>query len=371
MEETSVQAKEYSRQRIRLAVYQLLLTLAFLTVMLFSGISIFLKDLAVSLSQNFYIQVGLYLVIFSIVYYLLFVGLDFYGGFLLERKFSLSTQTILYWLKQSVKKWLMSLAVFLTAGEALYVFLRHFPNNWWLLATTGWFLLTVVLGKIAPVLIIPLFYKCNPLDNNVLKERLLNLCKTCGVGIKQVYEIQLSKETRKANAAVAGLGKSRRILLADTLLDNYSDDEIEATFAHELGHVCLHHVCKILTFGAVISLASFYLAYVLFKISLGIFGFNQIYDIAAFCLLALILMLIGLLFIPVQNSFLRYLEKQADMFALGHIGNSHSFVSAITKLGNQNLDDPSPSKVVKILFHTHPSISERVLYASKKNEKDT
>lgn len=371
MREASINAKEYSKQKIRLAVYQLLLTLAFLTGMHICGASIFLRDLVARWSQNFYLQVGLYLVIFSTVYYLLFASLDFYGGFLLERKFLLSTQTILYWLKQSIKKWLVSLVVFLMAGEAIYVFLKHFPNNWWLLATAGWFLLAVVLGKIAPVLIIPLFYKCNPLNNNVLKERLLKLCKTCGVGIKRVYEIQLSKETRKANAAVAGLGKSRRILLADTLLENYSDDEIEATFAHELGHVRLHHVWKILTFGAVISLTSFYLTYVLFKISLGIFGFDQIYDIAAFCLLALILMLIGLLFVPIQNVFLRYLEQQADMFALSHIRNSDSFVSAITKLGNQNLSDPSPSKVVKILFHTHPTISERVLYASEKNEKDT
>ena len=369
MEETSIQAKEYSRQRIRLAVYQLLLTLAFLIVMHICGASVFLRDQVARWSQNFYVQVGIYLVLFSVVYYLLFVGLDFYGGFSLEHKFLLSTQTILDWLKQSIKKWLLSFVVFLVAGEVLYVFLKHFPNNWWLLATAGWFLLSVVLGKIAPILIIPLFYKCNPLDNNVLKERLLELCKNCSVGIKQVFEIQLSKETRKANAAVAGLGKSRRILLGDTLLENCSDDEIEAIFAHELGHVCLYHVWKILTFGAVISLGSFYLTYVLFKISVRFFGFNQISDIAAFPLLALILMPIGLLFMPIQNGFLRYIEKKADMFALGHIRNRDSFISAITKLGSQNLSDPSPSKVVKILFHTHPSISERVLYASERNEK--
>lgn len=370
MEKASTQAREYSRQRIRLAVYQLLLTLAFLIIMHICGASVFLRDMVTRWSRNFYTQVGLYLVIFSIVYYLLFVGLDFYGGFLLEHKFLLSTQTIVDWLKQSIKKWLLSLVVFLIAGEVLYVFLRHFPNNWWLLATAGWFLLTVVIGKIAPILIIPLFYKCNPLDNEVLKEKLLELCETCGVGIKKVFEIQLSKETRKANAAVTGLGKSRRIFLGDTLLENYADDEIEAIFAHELGHMCMHHVWKILGFGAVISLVSFYLTSVLFKISLGIFDLNQISDIAAFPLLALILMLIGLLFIPIQNGFLRYLEKQADIFALGHIPNKDSFISAITKLDSQNLSDPSPGKLVEILFHTHPSTSERALYASQKNEKD-
>jgi STE24 endopeptidase len=369
MKEVSAQAKEYSRQKIRLAVYQLLLTLAFLIVMHICGVSVFLRDVVVHWSQNFYIQVGIYLVLFGVIYYLLFVGLDFYDGFLLEHKFLLSTQTKLGWLKQTIKKWLLSLATFLMAGEALYVFLRHFPDNWWLPATGAWFLFVVVLGKISPVLIIPLFYKCTPLDNNVLKERLLELCETCGIGIKKVFEIQLSKETRKANAAVAGSGKSRRILLGDTLLENYTNDEIEAVFAHELGHICLHHVWKILTFGAVFSLAGFYLTYVLFKNSLDFFGFSHTSDIAAFPLLALILALIGLFFIPVQNGFQRYLEKQADIFALSHIQDKESFISAITKLGSQNLSDPSPNKLVKILFHTHPPISERVLYASRKNEK--
>jgi STE24 endopeptidase len=370
MEDTSTQAKKYSRQKIRLAFYQLLLTLAFLIIMLLSGVSVFLRDLVVRWNRTFYTQVAIYLVIFGVVYHLLFVGLDFYGGFLLEHKFLLSTQTIVGWLKQSIKKWLLSLVVFLVATEVLYVFLKHFPNNWWLLSTAAWFLFTIALGKIAPILIIPLFYKCRPLDNKVLKERLLKLCESCGVGIEKIFEIKLSEETRKANAAIAGLGKSRRILLGDTLLENYTDDEIEAIFAHELGHLCLHHVCKILGFGAVISLVGFYLTYILFKISLGIFGLSQISDIAAFPLLALILMLIGLFFIPIQNGFLRYIEKQADIFALSHITNKESFVSAITKLGSQNLSDPSPGKLVEILFHTHPPISKRVLYASRKNEKD-
>ena len=369
MEETSAQAKEYSRQKIHLAIYRLLLTLLFLMVILLSGASLFWRSVVVDWTQNFYIQVGLYLVVFNLVYDLIFLGLDFYGGFLLEHKFLLSNQTILDWIKQGIKKCLLSLALCIVAGEMLYVFLRHFPKTWWLLVTAGWFLLTVVLGKITPVLIIPLFYKCNTLSNESLKQTLLDLCTTCGVGIKRVFEIKLSKETRKANAAVAGFGKSKRILLSDTLLRNYSDDEIKGVFAHELAHVCLRHTWKILVFGGFLSLISFYLAYVSFNKSLGFFGFKQIYDIAAFPLLALIMLLIGLVFIPLQNGFLRYLEKEADMFALGHIGNKESFISMLKKLGEQNLSDPAPGKIVRILFYTHPSISERIGYAGKENGK--
>jgi len=369
MEETLTKAKQYSKLKTRLTVSQLLLTAVFLIIMLLSGASVFLRDLVAGWSRNFYLQVGLYLAIFGGIYNLLFVGLDFYGSFVLEHKFQLSNQTVFDWLKKSIKKGLLSLLMLLPAAEALYFFLRHFPNHWWLLTTAAWLLLTIVLGKIAPVLIIPLFYKCSPLANRELKERLLRLSKNCGVGVEEVFEVQLSKDTQKANAAVAGFGKGRRILLGDTLLRNYSDDEIEAIFAHELGHVCLLHTWKILGFGAAISLVSFFLTYLLFERGLSFFGFDQIYDIAAFALLALVLMLMGLLFMPIQNGYMRHLEKQADIFAIGQQEDPQSFSSAMTKLANQNLIDPSPSRCVELLFYDHPPISKRLRYVStKKNQ---
>jgi STE24 endopeptidase len=369
MEETSTRARQYSRSRIQLTIIHLLLTAAFLIIMLFSGASFFLRNLVTGWCRNFYLQVGFYLAVFGGIYYLLFIGLDFYGDFLLEHKFLLSNQTVLDWLKKSMKKGLLSLLMLLAAGETLYFLLRHFPNNWWLPATAAWLVFTIALGKITPVLIIPLFYKCSPLTSRELRERLLELCKNCDLGVEQVFEVQLSKDTQKPNAALAGLGKGRRIFLGDTLLKNYSDEEIEAIFAHELGHVCLFHTWKILGFGTIISLASFYLTYLLFKTGLTFFGFERIYDVAAFALLALILMVTGLLLMPLQNGFLRCLEKQADMFALSHIQNKRSFIAAITKLGNQNLSDPSPGKLVEFLLYTHPPLSKRLAYAGEKNEK--
>jgi len=368
MEEGLRRAKQYSKRQIQLAIIQLFLTVAYLLIMLFFDASLFLKDMVAGWSQNFYLQVSLYFILFAGIYYLLLVWLDFYSDFLLEHKFLLSNQTVFGWLKKSVKKGLLALVILLVAAEALYFFLKHFPNSWWLLATTAWLLLTIVLGKITPVLIIPLFYKCSPLPNNALKERLLSLSRDCGVWVKDVFEVQLSKETKKANAAVAGFGKGRRILLGDTLLKNYSDEEIEAVFAHELGHVRLWHTWKILGFGTVTSLACFYLTYLLFEAGVGLFGFDHIYNIAAFPLLALVLIALGLLLMPVQNGYMRLLEKQADMFALGRIQNKQSFASAITKLGAQNLSDPSPSKLVELLLYTHPPISRRLRYAREKEE---
>ncbi len=369
MEETSAKARQYSRIKTRLLIIQLLLIAAFLVIVIVSGASVFLRNLVAGWSGNFYLQVGLYLVAFSGIYYLLFVGLDFYSGFLLEHKFSLSNQPLFGWLKKSIKKGVLSLLLLLVAGEVLYFLLRYFPNYWWLLTTAVWMLFVIVLGKIVPVLIIPLFYKCTPLANERLKEKLIGLCKKCGVGIKQVFEIRLSKETKKANAAVAGMGKGRRILLSDTLLESFSEDEVEAVLAHELGHVQMLHIWKILAFGTVVALISFFLSYLFFARAMAALGFDEISDIAGFPLLAIVLMILGFAFMPIQNGYLRRLEKRADIFAAQHIASPNSFVSAMTKLAQQNLADPNPEKWEELLFYDHPSISKRLRYITFENNK--
>lgn len=367
MNDISTKARQYSRIKTQLLIIQLLLTAAFLVIFLVSGGSLLLRNLIAGWSGNFYLQVGLYLVAFSGIYYLLFVGLDFYSGFLLEHKFSLSNQPLFGWLKKSIKKGVLSLLLLLVAGEVLYFLLRCFPNYWWLLTTAVWMLFVIVLGKIVPVLIIPLFYKCTPLANEGLKEKLIGLCKKCGVGIKQVFEIRLSKETKKANAAVAGMGKGRRILLSDTLLESFSEDEVEAVLAHELGHVQMLHIWKILAFGTVVALISFFLSYLFFARAMAALGFDDISDIAGFPLLAIVLMILGFAFMPIQNGYLRHLEKRADIFAAQHIASPKSFVSAMKKLAEQNLADPNPEKWEEILFYDHPPISKRLHYIATEN----
>ena len=367
MEEKLKQSKQSSKLKVGITIIQLILTIAFILIILIFGISAFLADLVKSWIGNFYLQVGLYLIIFSGIYYLIFLPLDFYDGFLLEHRFHLSNETMTGWGIKNLKKVLVSVPVLLIAGESLYFLLRHFPRFWWLLLAVLWMVFTVILNKIVPVLIIPLFYQCTPLPEGGLRTKLIDLSNKCGLAIKGVFEIKLSKDTKKANAAVAGYGKGRRILLGDTLLANYSEDEINAVFAHELGHVKLFHTWKILGFGMVVSLVCFYLTYLFFNAASGLFGFEQIYDIAAFPLLLLFLTLVGLVLLPVQNGYMRHLEKDADIFALDHIQDKQDFISAIAKLGAQNLSDPSPGKFVELFLYTHPPISKRLRYAGKSN----
>ncbi|MHC4528328.1 MAG: M48 family metallopeptidase, partial [Planctomycetota bacterium] len=329
-----------------------------------------LSEVVADWSSSFYLQLALYLIIFSVLYYLVFVVPDFYGGFVLEHSFGLSNQTVWGWLGKSVKKGLLSLLLLLVCSEALYLLLRHFPDRWWLLASAAWLILTIVIGRITPTLIIPLFYKCGPLCDTDLKKRLLRLGERWGVRIREVFEVRLSKETRKANAAVAGLGKSRRILLGDTLIEKYSSDEIEAVFAHELGHIRRRHIMLIIVFATAASLVSFYLTFLLYGAGTGLLGFERIDDIGAFPLLALILMVVGLVLMPVQLGFLRHLERQADTFALAHIDDPERLASALVKLAEQNLIDPTPSRLEELLLYDHPPISKRLSHILRQNEGD-
>jgi STE24 endopeptidase len=318
---------------------------------------------------NYYLQLSGYLLAFLALYHLFFLGLDFYTDVVLEHRYGLSNQTVARWLGRMGKQWALSAVVALPVFNPLYFAIRRFPDDWWLLAAAGWFAAMIAATKITPVLILPLFYKLHPLEDRVLVDRLLALARRCGVRVRQVFEIRLSRETRKANAAVVGLGRNRKIVIGDTLLDLCTHDEIEAVFAHELGHAARHHAWKLLTMAAASSLVAFYLLHLFFERSAAWLGFGGAYDIAAFPLLLLWLAVLGLVFKPLQAAYSRHLEKQADLFIRGRIENPESLVSALLKLADCNLADPEPNRWVEWFFYDHPPIAKRIAYLRESGRK--
>jgi STE24 endopeptidase len=360
MQENQKRAKLYSKLKTRVIVIQVVGVAVFLGVFLFSGASTLLAQMVKRWSDNFYLQVALYFLILEAMFFIPYIALAFYSGFILEHRFELSNQTLSGWLKKRLKLELLGIPLMLILVETLYLLLKYAPNTWWLWMTAACVLLVVVLARIAPRVIIPIFYKCRPLTNTQLKQRLLKLAQDWGVSIKDVFEMQVSKETKTANASVAGFGRSRRILLDDTLLANYSADEIEAVFAHELGHERLLHIWKGFAFGTIASLISLYLISLLFQAGLRWFGFSFVYEIGAFPLLGLIGMIIALIFVPIDNWYSCRQEIQADRFALERISQKASFISALTKLADQDLEDPSPSKLRILFLYTHPPTSQRL-----------
>ncbi|MFB0545932.1 MAG: M48 family metalloprotease, partial [Anaerolineae bacterium] len=229
-------AKEYARIRRLLLVVDLSLAAALLLLFIFSGASSSLKEGITGLTEDDWAIVALYFAALFTLYSFLTLPLSYYSGFVLPHRYGLSTQTLRAWLWDQVKGGLLGLVLGTLVMEVIYYLLRAFPNHWWLL--TGAFILffTVVLSNLTPILIVPLFFKLTPASDEELVERLTRLAQRAGTQVQGVFTMDLSSKTKAANAALMGLGNTRRVVLGDTLYERYTPDEIGAILAHELGH---------------------------------------------------------------------------------------------------------------------------------------
>jgi STE24 endopeptidase len=286
--------------------------------------------------------------------------ISYYSGFHTEHKFHLSNQTVWRWIWERLKGLLVSLPIAISVLLFLFYCLNEYGNLWWLPVGTGLTFLSVVLARLAPVVILPLFYKLSPLPDSSLRDRIARLCTAAGVTLNGVFSFNLSKNTRKANAAFTGIGKAKRVILGDTLLSEFTEDEIETIFAHELGHYVHHHIWT----GIIVSVGSTFLGLFVaahsYSWSVGVFGFSSITQLAALPLLGLWLSLFGFVASPVGNMLSRRHERQADNYAMKQTGKKTAFVGALRKLESMNLADPEPHPLVEFLFHSHPSVKKRV-----------
>jgi STE24 endopeptidase len=243
--------------------------------------------------------------------------------------------------------------------------INKYGEWWWLPLAVGLFFFSVILARLVPKVILPIFYKVVPLENEVLKSKIENLAGKAGMKVQNIYSFNMSKNTKKANAAFTGLGKSKRILLGDTLLNSYTDDEIETVIAHELGHYKKKHIIKNLLIGTFTSFFTLYVIAALYNWSLSLFGFSNITQISALPILSLWAMLIGLILSPITNIISRKFEYEADEYAVSSTNKAASFVSVLEKLTEQNLGDKNPHPFVEWFFYSHPSISKRISAINK------
>ncbi|MCP4253092.1 MAG: M48 family metallopeptidase [Candidatus Scalindua sp.] len=361
---SAVLSKRYSLQKRIITISGLVVALLYLLFMGLFG-SNTLKNLISFVTVNEYLLIALYVLVFIIIIDILTIPLSFYGGFILEHMYGLSNQKITGWIKDELKKFLISLLFVIFMVEIMYVFLRNFPNTWWIFVTVIWIFFSVIMAKLAPVLIFPLFYKIVPLDNNEVKESLESLAEGTGINIQGVYRIDLSKNTKKANAALAGLGSTRRVLLGDTLLDSYSPAEIKSVFAHELGHHVYHHIWKMLAISTISGCLGFAFCHIVLSNIITVMGCHDIYDITAFPAVCIALAVSGFMLLPIQNAISRRFERACDKYAIEETDDPEAFISTMEKLAEQNLSDRTPNRLVELLFYSHPSISERIKMAKK------
>ena len=356
-------AKKYSRRKQTISVIETMIFFAIILILLFTGLSKEFERIALSYTSNNYLVLLIFLGIIGISESIITFPLSFYSGYILEHKYQLSNQTLFIHLKEKLKGLLVGVVIGIPLILIFFFILRTYENYWWVILGVVMFFISVIIGRLAPVLIFPIFYKFKPIENESLSTRIMNLCKKNGVKIQDIFTFDMSKNTKKANAAFTGLGKSKRIILGDTLIDKFSEEEIESVFAHEVGHYSKKHMLKLIISSTVLSFLRLYLTSVLYLSSLTYFGFTNISEIAALPLLFLYISLYGLITSPLSNIQSRKCEWAADTYALKPTGNNQACIFAMDKLADQNLSDKTPNKIIEFLFHSHPSLEKRIEFA--------
>jgi STE24 endopeptidase len=360
----SPEARQYSRLKRRLGFVDTALGFAVLLVLLLTGWTGELRDLAVRATYDTYVvALFLYLVFLAVITKVISLPLDIYG-FRLEHRFHLSNQKVGSWIWDEIKGLLVGLVLGAVVAELVYWTIRTFPDHWWLIAWAVFIVLVVFFAQIAPVVLFPIFYKFQSLQDEELKNRLVRLSERAGTRVRGVYEWKLSEKSKKANAALTGLGNTRRIILADTLLQNYTHDEIEAVLAHELGHHVHRHIFKTLALNVITTLIGFWAANeVLRYFTYERHSFEYLADFANLPLLALVATALSLLLMPALNAFSRFNERQADLYCWKSVPDVQPFITAMSKLSDQNLSERTPPRWIELLFHSHPAISKRITAA--------
>jgi STE24 endopeptidase len=364
--EKQKQAKRYARIRRRLWLVETALSALYAILWLTLGWSTALSDWLNSFTDNQWIIVAVYVALFGGIYSILTLPLSYYSGFVLPHRFGQSNQTFKDWAIDQLKGLAIGAPLGLILLELLYLALRVTGDMWWLWAAVGMLFFTVLLANLAPILIMPLFNKYVPLgdEHKELAERLLDLARRANTRVKGVFKFDMSKRTNAANAALTGIGNTRRIVLGDTLINDFSTDEIETVMAHELGHHVHHDIPVLIAFGTISTTLSLYIASLVLDWAVGYFGFTGPADIAAFPVLLLIFGAYGLITMPIENAVSRWRESMADDYALESTGKTQAFASAFTRLANQNLGEVDPERWVVWFFYSHPPLGERIAKAN-------
>ena len=369
----TAEARRYNRIRRWLGIGEFAISLALLVVLVITGWTFKLQNLAYmgGLLQSYSLALFFYVIMLLVIGKVLGLGMDYYS-FRLEHRYQLSNQKFRGWAWDEVKGFLVSAILAAILVELLYFVIRQFSQHWWLVAWVGFLGVVVLLAQLAPVVLFPIFYKFEPLQDEELKLRLVRLGERAGTRVRGVYKWHLSEKSKKANAALTGLGNTRRIILADTLLDNYSADEVEAVLAHELGHHVHKHILKSIGVQAAVTMLGFWAAnWTLHYAVERRHIFVSLSDFANLPLLVLIFAVLSFLLMPALNAFSRFNERQADRYAFENIASVAPFISSMNKLAEQNLAERTPSRWLEWWFHSHPAVARRVAAAEQWDKPNT
>lgn len=360
-------ARRYNRQKEQLFLVGLLISWVAGAIFVFSGLAAKVRRAAGNLAGRGLKGQSLAVVFYALLSWLASLPLSFYSGFVLEHRYDLSHQTVPAWLWDHLKGLGLGLGLEVPGADLAYAVIRRWPQTWWAILTALSLPFTVLLAQLYPVLIAPIFNKFEPVRNEQLVERLKTLAAKSGIQVAGVMQMDMSRRTKKANAFFAGLGPTKRIVLADTLIDNFTPEEIEVIVAHEMGHQVHRDIWRGIAIGTLFTFAGSYIldriaGFILRRFG-GMIGVSKLDNVATLPLLGWILSVVGIVLMPIQNAYSRYIEREADTYALQLTDDPEAFASAMERLAALNLADPNPPTLVKYFLYSHPPIIDRVDHA--------
>jgi len=362
-------ATRYHRLRRRAVTLAVTWRVLLLSGLLLSGLSHTIRDASEALTApapawlQLPLDACLWVLAAALVHECGELPLSLYGGFVLDRRYGLSRQSAADWWKDHVRASGVALALAMAAAMWIYASLELWPTGWWLAAWGGAVAASVATAWAAPVLVLPLFYRFVPLDNEVLRRRLLALAEKAHVPALGIFEWRLSDRTSRTNAALTGIGRTRRIIVSDTLVADYPPEEIEVVLAHELAHHVYRDIWRGLAAGWLVTGAGLWLADALLRVAVVPLGLRGMSDIAGIPVIVLSSMAASLMALPAVNAVSRAHERRADRFALDTTHDAEAFISAMRRLGARNLAEETPSRAARIFFYTHPPVSDRLALA--------
>ncbi len=366
--EPSERTLSYYRSGNVLWVFSNVWNLLVPAIILFTGFSARIRNLACSVGRKWLFIIGIYVVIYTILNFLIDFPLNVYQGFIRQHAYELSNQSFSQWLTDSLK----SLVVAVIMGALFlwipYLLLKKSPRRWWFYTamTAVPFLLLVIL--IQPIWIAPLFDDFGPMKNKGLEARVLQLAERAGIEEGEVFEVNKSEDTKMLNGYVAGFLNTKRIVLWDTLIKKLSPDQVLVVMGHEMGHYVLGHIWKLVVFFSFLILVILYAVHRTAAIMIDRFqhrfGFDSISDIASLPLLVLLFSVFLLVMTPVALAFTRHLELEADRFGLEITKDNHAMATGLLFLQDQNLNHPQPGVLYKLWRSWHPVLADRIEFAN-------
>ena len=365
--ETPDRNRAYSRTKDRLALFGTALSLLSSSSFVFTGLAGRLGNwFAPGPRPSLVRRLG-YSATLSLLSTLASLPLSFYSSYLIEKRYDLSKQTVRSWFADVGKARAISLPLELSVVEGMYLAIRRYPRQWWLICAGAVVPLTAILAQLFPVLIAPRFNRYEPLQDRQLADRLRDLTGRAGVPVADVMQMDISRRTTKANAFFAGIGRTKRIVLADTMLESFSPEEIEGIVAHETAHQVNKDIWRFIALSGVGTLVTAWIVDVIARRLLRtlpyLAGTRDLANPRTLPVIGVVLAVVGVLLSPLQLGYSRRIERRADRYAIALTGNPAAYARAMRKLTDQNLADPNPPRPITLLLHSHPPLSERIAAA--------